>query len=103
MHKYTKDSIGRHKTLSKNATRQQRQWDSTNTINTIEVKYGFQMAKFNNYIGHNGSLPGFTNYALCNIPSKTTIIIMINTKDINNEILSFSTLVKLVLELFPGW
>ena len=103
LHRYAHKSIGMHETLSDNATRQQRKWASTQYVDGITKRNGFHMEKFNNYLGHPGGLPGFSNFTLCNVPSKTTIVIMCNIQTTKAGITPVDAILKLVLELFPGW
>lgn len=103
MHKYARRSIGKHETISKNAARQQRKWVTSEVIDGITRKYGFQLQKINNYIGHNGSVPGFSNFVLSNNASKTTIVVMCNIQDTESGISPANEITYLLVKAFPGY
>ena len=102
MHKYAKKSLGQHKTLSKDATLQQRRWSTLDIVDGVEMGYGFQLEKLNNYIGHRGSLPGYSSYVLCNVPTRTTIVIVANLQTSKDGVTVVDPILRLLLELLPG-
>lgn len=77
MHKYARNSISQHITLSKNAARQQRYWQYEDpTLHGLTEKYGFHMAEVGSYVGHNGSTPGCSCSVFANGSAKTTIVVV---------------------------
>jgi D-alanyl-D-alanine carboxypeptidase len=104
MHKYARTSIGKHKTISKNAAKQQRKWISYEVIaKGVAKRYGFHMVKLNNYIGHNGNLPGFSTYVLCNNASKTTIVIMCNLQFTEFGLVPANEIANYIVRALPGY
>lgn len=84
LHKYLRKSIYKHETLSRYATKQQRTWASEMTRDRIELEYGFQLERVDNYMGHNGSTFGYSNYILVNGETQTTIVVMCNVRSIDD-------------------
>jgi len=44
----------------------------------LNVAYGFHLIKFDNFIGHTGSIQGYDSVILYEIATKTTIVIVVN-------------------------
>lgn len=80
MHRYLKLSIADHVTLSDNATAQQRYWQTSETRGGTTSRYGFQLIKVNNFIGHNGSLPGYNTFILYSLVTNTSVVVAVNTQ-----------------------
>ncbi|CAK7994565.1 Beta-lactamase-related serine hydrolase [uncultured virus] len=83
MHRYLKDAIGKHSLLDADATRQQRRFESSIVAEPSGLiqKYGFHLAKLGTFLGHEGSTIGYNTYILCEIKTKTTLVIAINTQE----------------------
>jgi D-alanyl-D-alanine carboxypeptidase len=50
----------------------------------LPLSYGFHLLKFDEFIGHNGSLPGYNTFILFEANTNTTLIVAINT-DFNDK------------------
>ena len=82
LHRYLRLSVAKHITISDYAAEQQRDWASEMTRDGVTVSYGFQMEKIGDYyIGHNGSLPGYSNYGMVNEKTRTTVVVMCNIQN----------------------
>lgn len=59
----------------------------------INDRYGMGFQKYDNWIGHNGGMPGISTRERLHLPSKTAIIVLSNTPnphhDILNEIMQY--------------
>lgn len=81
MHIYARRSMAHHRTISKNAVRQQRLWQTSEVQpNGLLAQYGFNMVKTSNYIGHNGSVPGCTCSVFADLSTRTTIVVVCNAQ-----------------------
>ena len=85
MHKYLKRSIANYQTLTLDAVKQQRYWQKIELVDNVVRKYGFQLLKLNNYIGHNGSLPGYNIYILYSLKTQTSVVIVCNIQFSTNN------------------
>jgi D-alanyl-D-alanine carboxypeptidase len=103
MHKYARKSIGQHQTISKKAYKEQTKWIISEVVEGITRKYGFQMEKIDNYIGHNGSIPGFSNFVLTNNASMTTIVVMCNLQFTESGINPANQITYLIVKTLPGY
>ena len=87
MHKYLKKSIANHQTLSDDATAQQRYWQTSEEVNPSVIRrYGFHLMKLNNYLGHNGSLPGYNSFILYSLQTQTSVVIVCNIQNSISEL-----------------
>lgn len=82
MHRYAKYAIGKHVFLDRKATHKQRTWMSSRVIEPYGLveSYGFQLIKLGTFLGHNGSIPGYNTYVLCEIETRTTLVIAVNAQ-----------------------
>jgi D-alanyl-D-alanine carboxypeptidase len=78
LHRYLRLSVASHVTISSCAVKEQRKWASQVVRNGINFEYGFMMEKLDDYIGHNGSILGFSIYVAVNQKTKTTVVVMCN-------------------------
>ena len=99
MHRYARTSIAQHTTISDNATRQQRRWDTHNVVE--DDSYGFQMEKLGQYIGHNGSLPGYSCYVMTNLATRTTVVVMCNLQFALDGVSPAREIMKLIIKHLP--
>ena len=53
----------------------------------INDRYGMGFQKYDNWIGHNGGMPGISTRERLHLPSKTAILILSNTPNPHNDIL----------------
>lgn len=56
-------------------------------FNIINDRYGMGFEKFNDWIGHNGGMPGISTRERLHLPSKTAIIVLTNTPNPHHDIL----------------
>ncbi len=97
LHRYLKLSINKHITISDYAARQQRFWQSSGTVDGVTEQYGFHLLKADNYIGHNGALPGYSCSAFINPKTKTSIVVMCNIRATLDEINPSEKITHLVI------
>lgn len=88
MSKFIKYGIGKHKLLNKDATRQQRSWASCLKSRYFKLLfcYGFQLEKYESFLGHNGSISGYNSISLYDVVTNTTILVAINVQLTKNNI-----------------
>jgi D-alanyl-D-alanine carboxypeptidase len=86
--KFIKYAIGKHKLLSKDATKQQRKFLPFSAgYFGGEREYGFHLLKVEKFIGHNGSLPGYNTFSFYEESTDTTLIVIINITESKGGIL----------------
>ncbi len=88
MAKFIKYGIGKHTLLNKDAIKQQRSWASCIKSPYFKLLfcYGFQLEKYETFLGHNGAIPGYNSISLYDISTNTTILVTINIQTTKNNI-----------------
>jgi len=73
---------------NKDATKQQRSWASCikSPYFKLSFCYGFQLEKYETFLGHNDSISGYNSISLYDITTNTTILVVINIKLNKNNI-----------------
>jgi D-alanyl-D-alanine carboxypeptidase len=88
MNHFMKYAIGKHKLLNRDATKQQRLWLSElkSPYFKLPFFYGFQLERYGDYLGHNGSISGYNSICLYDNKTNTNITIACNLQETSNDI-----------------